>query len=132
MNFTTYDAFNRITRLHIERITSFIFKHSKGMGDSKSAIRKAIEYSAKEIPGFGGKVFVAEEKDKIIGAAVVNKTGMNGYIPENILVHIATHKNCTEKNLRKKLIQAAKQNCNGEVALYMKPSNPSTFYYEVI
>ncbi|TPN84499.1 hypothetical protein [Aquimarina algicola] len=96
-----------MTRLHIEKVTNFIFKYSRGYGDSKLSIRRVIEYSAKEIPGFGGKVFVAEEQDEIIGAEVVNNTGMNGYIPENILVHIATDKNHTDRNLRKKLIAAA-------------------------
>ncbi|MFT6246325.1 MAG: hypothetical protein ACJA0U_002736 [Salibacteraceae bacterium] len=41
---------------------------------------------------------------KLMGAVVMNQTSMGGYIPENILVHIATHKNHRGEGLGKKLI----------------------------
>ncbi len=41
----------------------------------------------------------------MVGAVVVNGTGMEGYIPENILVYIATHKVSRGKGIGKKLME---------------------------
>ena len=60
MKFITYDAFNRITPVQIDRIVNFLFTHLEEYGDSKNAIRKAINYAAKERTGLGGYVFVLE------------------------------------------------------------------------
>lgn len=132
MKLITYDAFNRITPLQIERITNFLFTHLGEYGDPKSSIRKAIEYAAKERPGLGGKVFVmqAESKDEILGAVVVNTTGMAEYIPENILVYIATHKDHRGKGIGKKLMEVTIENCKGDIALHVEHDNPAKFLYE--
>jgi [ribosomal protein S18]-alanine N-acetyltransferase len=40
---------------------------------------------------------VSEDNEQITGAVIINKTGMAGYIPENILVYIAVHKDYQRK-----------------------------------
>ncbi|TYP99127.1 acetyltransferase (GNAT) family protein [Tenacibaculum adriaticum] len=130
MKLKTYDAFNRITPLEIERVASFLFKHLEEYGDSKSAITKAINYAAKERTGLGGYVFTLEENDEIIAAVVINKTGMDEYIPENILVYIATHKDYRGKGLGKKIMQYTIDNCKGDIALHVEKDNPAKFLYE--
>jgi len=130
MILTTYDAFNRITPLHVGRLTNFLFRHLGKYGDQKSTIRKAIQYAAKERPGLGGKIFVIEEKNEIIGAAVVNKTGMADYIPENILVYIATHEDYRGRGIGKKLMEITIENCRGSIASHIEPDNPAKSLYE--
>lgn len=130
MKLITFDAFNRITPLEKERVTNFLFNHLEQYGDPKSAIRKAIEYAAKERAGLGGYVFVLEDKKEIIGAVVINRTGMDEYIPENILVYIATHKQYRGKGLGKKIMQIAIDNCRGDIALHVEKDNPAKFLYE--
>lgn len=130
MKLNTYDAFNRITPLEIERVTTFLFTHLEEYGDSKSAITKAINYAAKERTGLGGYVFTLKEKSKIIAAVVINKTGMDEYIPENILVYIATHKDYRGKGLGKKIMQYTIDNCKGDIALHVEKDNPAKFLYE--
>jgi len=130
MNFITYDAFNRITPLEMSRVVNFLFTNLEQYGDAKSAIRKAIAYAAKELAGLGGYVFIAQDKGETIGAVVINKTGMDEYIPENILVYIATHKDHRGKGLGKKLMQYAIDNCKGDIALHVEKDNPAKFLYE--
>ena len=126
----TYDAFNRITPLKIEKVTNFLFKHLENYGDSKAAIKKAIDYAAKERTGLGGYVFTIENDNIIVGAVVVNKTGMDEYIPENILVYIATHNEHRGKGIGKKIMKYAIDNCKGDIALHVEKDNPAKFLYE--
>ena len=130
MKFITYDAFNRITPVQIDRIVNFLFTHLEEYGDSKNAIRKAINYAAKERTGLGGYVFVLEENEKIISAVVINKTGMDEYIPENILVYIATHKEYRGKGIGKKMMKYVIDNCSGDIALHVEKDNPAQFLYK--
>lgn len=130
MKLTTFDAFNRITPFTIERVTNFLFAHLEQYGDSKSAIRKAINYAAKERTGLGGYIFTIEDNNDIVGAVVINKTGMDEYIPENILVYIATHKDYRGKGIGKKLMQYTIDNCKGDIALHVEKDNPARFLFE--
>ncbi|WP_428740648.1 GNAT family N-acetyltransferase [Tenacibaculum sp.] len=130
MTLHTYDAFNRITPLEIERVANFLYKHLENYGDAKSAIRKAIEYAAKERTGLGGAIFTIEDNKEIVGAVVINKTGMDEYIPENILVYIATHKEYRGKGIGKKIMKYAIENCQGDIALHVEKDNPAKFLYE--
>ncbi|WP_274476261.1 GNAT family N-acetyltransferase [Mangrovimonas aestuarii] len=125
-----YDAFNRISPLEIEQVVNFLYTHLGEYGDSKSAITKAIQYAAKERPGLGGYVFTMVDKSEIIGAVVINKTGMSEYIPENILVYIATHEDYRGQGVGKKLMKAAIDYCEGDIALHVEHNNPAKHLYE--
>lgn len=130
MKFITYDAFNRITPVHIDRVVNFLFTHLEEYGDSKNAIRKAINYAAKERTGLGGYVFTLEDANEIVSAVVINKTGMDEYIPENILVYIATHKEHRGKGIGKKMMKYVIENCSGDIALHVEKENPAQFLYK--
>ena len=130
MKLKTYDAFTRITPLEMEKVINFLYTHLEQYGDSKSAIRKALEYAAKERTGLGGYVFTIEDNDKIIAAVVINKTGMEEYIPENILVYVATHNAYRGKGLGKKIIKYAIDHCRGSIALHVEKDNPAIQLYQ--
>ena len=55
---------------------------------------------------------------------------MDGYIPENILVYIATHHDYRGKGLGKQLMQIAIKTVEGAIALHVEPDNPAKFLYE--
>lgn len=63
---------------------------------------------------------------------VVNQTGMKGYIPENILVYIATHNELRGKGIGKKMMLKAIEIADGNIALHVEPDNPARFLYEKI
>ena len=73
---------------------------------------------------------MAENGKDIIGTVVVNQTGMKGYIPENILVYIATHKAHRGEGVGKLLMEKTISLANGNIALHVEPENPAKFLYE--
>ncbi len=127
---TVYTPFDKLTTLEGEKVVQFLYEHLDQYGDAKHDIKQAIEYAMKEIPSPGGFVLVGREGDSIQGAVVVNKTGMSGYIPENILVYIAVHEDTRGKGIGKKLMKAAIKNCHGDIALHVEADNPALFLYE--
>ena len=110
------------------RIVDFLYTHLDEFGDEKNAILKCLEYA--QNPAKGGFVLLAEENNEIVGAVIVNKTGMNEYIPENILVYIAVNKNQRGKGVGKGLMKMALEKAEGAVALHVEPNNPAKHLYE--
>lgn len=113
-------------------IVDFLFENLEEYGDPRSDILKAVDYALMEYTSFGGFVLLGIIDDEIIGAVVVNQTGMKDYIPENILVYIATHKKHRGKGLGKQLMLEAIHLAEGSVALHVEPDNPARFLYEKV
>lgn len=113
-------------------IINFLFESLEQYGDPKKDIEKCVDYAFGKDNKPGGIVISAtdSETQKIVGAVIINKTGMSGYIPENILVYIATDKNMRGKGVGKKLMQTAIEKSNGDIALHCEPDNPAKFLYE--
>ena len=92
----TYDAFTGIGFSKKKALIGFLNQYSEVNWIDTSAIQKAVEYSIKEMPSFGGFIVTAEKNHQILAALVVNKTGMMGYMPEYVVVLNAVlpaHKN---------------------------------------
>ena len=123
MTIEIFDAFNRMSFLHINRITNFLHEHLEENRDSKNAIQKSLKYAAKEITSLGGYAFVIKNKDEIIGAAVVNNTGMSQYQSENLMTYLAVHKNYRKKGIATKLINTIISYCNGNITLHIHKEN---------
>lgn len=121
---TSTDGYNQ------DAIADFLFTHLEQYGDARPDIIKAMEYSMSQEPGKGGFVVQAVEEGKMLGAVVVNETGMKDYIPENILVYIAVHHDTRGKGVGKKLMQKAIDSAEGNIALHVEPENPAKFLYE--
>lgn len=127
-----FDSLNKLGRDEKERVVNFLFENLQEYGDPKPDIEKAIDYALQEVDSFGGFVLVAFLGNEIVGAVVVNQTGMEDYIPENILVYIAIHQNHRGKGFGKMLLQNALDMAKGNVALHVEPENPAKFLYEKI
>lgn len=125
-----YDAVNKPTEIEKDAIVDFLFQHLEQYGDPKAHIRKAIDYSVKDFISFGGHTILFKEHDEILGAVVINKTGMGGYIPENILVYIATHDGHRGKGIGKQLIEKTIEFTSGDIALHVEQNNPAKGLYE--
>ena len=125
-----FDAITRPSSQEKSQIVNFLYENLDQYGDPKEQIMRAIDYAIKEIPSFGGCTLIACEDDKIIGAVVVNRTGMGGYIPENILVYIATDKNQRGKGIGKILMKETIDYVKGDIALHVEANNPAKILYE--
>ncbi len=109
-----------------EKIVNFLFVHLDEFGDKKEDIQKCLDYAHTR----GGFIVLGVIDGEIKGAVIINETGMEGFIPENILVYIAMHQDQRGKGLGKKLMQAAIDKAKGNIALHVEPNNPAKFLYE--
>lgn len=125
-----YNGVHTLTLSEKAAIAAFLHKHLESYTDPEPDIRKAIDYALEVNGKLGGMVIVLTNGDTIIGAAVVNKTGMDGYIPENILVYIATHAHFRGQGLGKRLMETTIEYTNGAIALHVEPDNPARFLYQ--
>lgn len=115
----------------IDEVANFLHTHLEQYGDDITSIKKAILYVKER----GGHVLIARENDQrtgnIVGASVINKTGMNGYIPDNILVYIATNKAVRGQGVGKKIMNFILAHVEGDIALHVDFKNePATKLYE--
>ena len=121
---------NQLNSSEKSEISTFLFENLEEYGDPQTAIEKAMDYALGLNGCMGGHIFVARENGIVAAATVINKTGMNDYIPANILVYIATHKNFRGKGIGKKLLQTAIEKTDGDIALHVEPENPAKALYE--
>ena len=110
----------------------FLYEHLERFGDTKEAISKSIDYAFSEDKGKGGFLLAAYNEEKLIGELVMNKTGMEGYIPENILVYVAVDSTRRGKGYGKEICNKAINMAEGNVALHVEYDNPAKRLYERI
>lgn len=129
--FNTLTGIDQPTLLQKDEIANFLYTHLDQYGDEKADILKCLDYALSNYAHQGGFVVIArDENNYIAGAVVINKTGMEGYIPENILVYIAVNKDFRGKGLGKQLMEKAIGFATGSIALHVEPDNPAKKLYE--
>ncbi|MFA0962872.1 GNAT family N-acetyltransferase [Roseivirga sp. BDSF3-8] len=130
MEFQVLSAIDTPTFLQKDEIATFLFEHLGKYGDPKEDIMKCLDYALSDFAHQGGFVLVARENGDIKGAVVINKTGMEGFVPENLLVYIAVHQDQRGKGIGKQLMERALDMAKGAVALHVEPDNPAKRLYE--
>ncbi|MCB0792295.1 MAG: GNAT family N-acetyltransferase [Flavobacteriales bacterium] len=130
MQIERYDPGKPADETTRDAIAGFLEDHLDRFGDPKAHIRKAIDFALD--PARGGAVIVGREDQGPVGAVVMNRTGMSGYIPENILVYIAVDRSMRGKGLGKVLMQAAIEGADGAIALHVEPDNPAKRLYDAL
>lgn len=129
--FKIYNKNSKPTQQEKDAIVQFLYNHLEEYGDPKDAILKCLNFAVKDSDtGLGGFVLVLNDATETLGITIVNKTGMEGYIPENILVYIAVNSNARGKGVGKKIMQKAIEIAEGAIALHVEPNNPAKFLYE--
>ncbi|MFP4470416.1 MAG: GNAT family N-acetyltransferase [Bacteroidales bacterium] len=130
METKVYNPVDTITTREKKELVDFLHTHLEEYNDSKENIGKAIDYAMNPYPLAGGFILETRDNDEIVGAVVMNKTGMEGYIPENILVYIAVHGGYRGKGVGKMLMEKAIGMAKGDVALHVEHENPANFLYK--
>lgn len=130
LHFKIFNSSNPVTEEERMEIIDFLYTHLDKFRDTKEAIGKAIAYALGESPGPGGFVLRGKLEDEIVGAVVVNRTGMEGYIPENILVYIAVDEKFRGRGYGRELMIKAIDTAEGDVKLHVEPDNPARYLYE--
>jgi ribosomal-protein-alanine N-acetyltransferase len=116
--------------IQIEEVVDFLFNNLDKFGDTKTAIRKSIDYAFSEEHGKGGFLVLAREEKELVGILVMNKTGMTEYIPEYLLVYIAVRADQRGKGYGSQIIKAVMNEIKSPIALHVEYENPAKRLYE--
>lgn len=130
MEFKYITAIDQATILVKNEIADFLFNHLDEFGDNILDIKKCLDYALSNYPHQGGFALLAKDEGQIIGAVIMCQTGMEGYVPENLLVYIAVHKEYRGQGVGKQLMQKAIDLAKGNIALHVEPNNPAKILYE--
>ncbi|HAC15959.1 MAG TPA: GNAT family N-acetyltransferase [Bacteroidetes bacterium] len=114
----------------LDQVADFLFQALEQYGDERHHILACLNYAVSDDPGKGGSITLATDENKIVGTVVINKTGMKGFIPENILVYIAVDPNQRGKGTGKALMETVIESTQGDIALHVEPDNPAKRLYE--
>lgn len=128
--FETLTPAQAIEQAQRESVINFLFEHLEQYGDAAEDIGKCLAYALQPAPHPGGVVLTASENGQLVGAVIINRTGMDGYIPANILVYIAVHGNQRGNGLGQQLIERTFEATEGDIALHVEPDNPARRLYE--
>jgi [ribosomal protein S18]-alanine N-acetyltransferase len=123
---------NEFTKISREEFIDFLFTHLDRFGDPKSAINKCLDYAFSENPSKGGFALAAFYEDKLVGALIMNKTGMSEYIPDNILVYVAVDASYRGKGFGRQIVEESFKHADGDVKLHVEYDNPAKRLYERI
>lgn len=130
MNYNFFTPKDTASENEKKEIADFLYEHLDQFGDEHESIMRCINFALDDKTKFGGFIVTARDNGVIVGAVIINKTGMSGYIPDNILVYIAVHKDYRGKGLGKILMNKTFEKAEGDIKLHVEPENPARFLYE--
>lgn len=113
-------------------LAQFLHESLKPYEDAVPDIHKGLDYALSEKPGEGGFVLVGRVNGRLSASLVMLKTGMSGYIPENILLFVAVSPDSRGQGLGRQIIECAIAECQGNVKLHVEYDNPAKRLYERI
>jgi len=111
-------------------IVEFLYDHLDQFGDTKSAINKCLDYAFSDEKGEGGFVLAAYNESNLVGILIMNFSGMSEYIPENVLVYIAVHRDYRGRGFGGQIVKKSFELCKGDVKLHVEYDNPAKRLYE--
>lgn len=113
-----------------DELAEFLHESLKPYEDTIEDIQSSFDYAFSDDEGKGGFILIAEEDQKPMGALVMLKTGMKGYVPEDILLFVAVSPDARGKGVGSKIIQRGFDLCPGDVKLHVEYDNPAKRLYE--
>lgn len=128
-----HEIFTRETleaRMSADMLASFLHENLKPYEDTEMDIKAGVERALSSEPGRGGFVLMATKEGATVGALVILKTGMAGYVPPNLLLFVAVapeHRGC---GVGAALVRRAQALAGGDVKLHCEHDNPARRLYE--
>jgi len=116
--------------LNQETFVNFLHQHLDKFRDPKTDINKSIDYAFSESAGKGGFLLTGYYLGNLAAALVMNQTGMEGFIPENILVYVAVDSQYRNQGFGKQIVRSAFDHAEGDVKLHVEYDNPAKRLYE--
>lgn len=111
-------------------LAMFFHEKMQPYHDTLEDVHRGLDYAFSSFPGMGGFVIVAGLNDELVGALTMLRTGMKGYVPENLLLFIAVDPALRNHGIGGQLIERMLTECDGAVKLHVEPDNPARRLYE--
>lgn len=122
VNQNYYNAYTKVTPIQKNSIVNFLHDNIEGDKVSKETIAEAVEYAVKDRPSFGGFVLTAAKEDKLLGAMIVNDTGLELNTKSRI-VFLAIDEKHRQNGVASGLVKRAIELTNGNLSLHLNPEN---------
>ena len=113
-----------------DEFVDFLFTHLDRFGDPKRDIRKCLNYAFSDEKSEGGFALAAFYENVLVGALIMNKTGMADYIPAWILVYVAVDASYRGKGFGRQIVEESFRQCDGNIKLHVEYDNPAKLLYE--
>lgn len=113
-----------------DRFAEFMYESLKPYEDPLPEVRRGIDDALKPRSGEPGFVLVAENEKKVVGGLIMLRTGMQGYVPENLLLMVAVDPSTRGQGVGGKLIKRSFEAADGDVKLHVEYDNPAKRLYE--
>jgi len=81
-----YDAFSSMNYFKKTALVDFLCAVNDIPASQRERVVQSVDYALKETISFGGFIVTLEKLNKFVGAVVVNKSGMGGFLPDNLVV----------------------------------------------
>lgn len=108
------------------------FHHKmKPFQDAPEDVEAAIDYALSvDASKYGGFLITATHGQELLGGLIMLKTGMKGYIPPWILLMVYVDPSLRGQGIGAKIIDFARQHCDGDIKLHVEYDNPARRLYE--
>lgn len=113
-----------------EALTRFLHEHLAPYEDTLIDIQRGLVDALENRPSPGGFVLLARREARVVGALVMLRTGMTGYVAENLLLFVAVDRSLRGQGIGACLLRAAVERCQGDVKLHVEYDNPAKRLYE--
>jgi [ribosomal protein S18]-alanine N-acetyltransferase len=111
-------------------VAEFFHSRMQPYQDTPEDIARGLDYAFSIDPGRGGFLLLAEQVGQLAGALLMLNTGMQGYIPEHLLLFVCVDPALRGHGLGTRLIHAAAAQCSGDIKLHVDHANPARQLYQ--
>lgn len=115
-----------------ERMAAYFHETMVPYNDSLEDVNRALEYAFEPGAGQGGFLALVHRDEQLLGACLMLKTGMKGYIPEWILLMVTVDPDTRGQGIGRRLIDYCLNEADGNVKLHVEYDNPAKRLYERI
>ena len=115
---------------NVDDLAKFLYDSLKPYEDPLPEVRQGIFDALEPSCGEPGFVLIAEIDQKVVGALLMLRTGMKGYIPENLLLMVAVDPSTRGKGVGAQIIKRSFEIADGDVKLHVEYDNPAKRLYE--
>ncbi len=116
----------------VDSLSVFIYENIKPYEDTLEDTKRAVLKAIAPDEAKGAFVLLAEKDQNPLGALIMLRTQMKGYIPENLLLMVCVAPDARGSGVGGKLIRKGIELADGDVKLHVEYDNPAKQIYEKI